>query len=217
MCVLALFRFALGVLLTGMVSSQSWAEPVMIAMVGSRPDMAEIEHAERALSYEEQRNAITLIRVGPRVGVSGKSPFGKDQIEDFQQYDLAAVLGLPLGWRDPLISMKLDTRLHTSAGQLASLGDAALMVTIVPCLTLSSPNEAVSIDVGAGVGLFSRYKFGAQDFGGPAQIVGTIGLGMNLISDFYTGYRFQHFSDAGMYGPTSLGVDIHLFEVNYRF
>jgi hypothetical protein len=65
--------------------------------------------------------------------------------------------------------------------------------------------------------LFSRYKFGAQDFGGPAQIVGTIGLGLNLIADLYTGYRFQHFSDAGAYGPTSLGVDIHMFELNYRF
>jgi hypothetical protein len=113
--------------------------------------------------------------------------------------------------------MRLDMRLHSSAGQLVSLGDTAFMDTVVPCLTLSSPNEAVSMDIGAGAGLFSRYKFGAQDFRGPAQIAGTIGFGMNLISDFYTGYRFQHFSDATMCGPTSLGVDIHLFELNYRF
>ena len=207
----------LSILLTGIGSSLGWAEPVMIAMVGSRPNVAETDGTERGVSYEEQRNAITLIRVGPRVGVSGKSPFGKDQIEDFQQYDLAAVFGLPLGWREPLTGMRLDMRLHSSAGQLVSLGDTALMVTVVPCLTLSSPKETVSMDIGAGAGLFSRYKFGAQDFGGPAQIVGTIGFGMNLISDFYTGYRFQHFSDAAMYGPTSLGVDIHLFELNYRF
>jgi len=217
MRVLFLSCFAVSVLLTVTVSSHSWAEPVMIAMVGSRPNMAEADGTERVVSYEEQRNAITLIRVGPRVGVSGKSPFGKDQIEDFQQYDLAAVFGLPLGWREPLTGMKLDMRLHASAGQLVSLGDTAFMTTVVPCLTLSSPNETVSIDVGAGAGLFTRYKFGAQDFGGPAQIVGTIGLGMNLISDFYTGYRFQHFSDATMYGPSSLGVDIHIFEINYRF
>lgn len=207
----------LSILLTGLGSSLVWAEPMMIAMLGSRPNAAETDGTERGGSYEEKRNAITLIRVGPRVGVSGKSPFGKDQIEDFQQYDLAAVFGLPLGWRDQLTGMRLDMRLHSSAGQLVSLGDTALMVTVVPCLTLSSPNETVSVDIGAGAGLFSRYKFGAQDFGGPAQIVGTIGFGMNLIRDFYTGYRFQHFSDATMYGPTSLGVDIHLFELNYRF
>jgi hypothetical protein len=208
---------ALSILLTGLGSSQGWAEPMMIAMVGSRSHVADTDGTERGVSYEEQRNAITLIRVGPRVGVSGKSPFGKDQIEDFQQYDVAAVLGLPLGWREPLTGMRLDMRLHSSAGQLVSLGDTAFMVTVVPCLTLSTPNEAVSMDIGAGAGLFSRYKFGAQDFGGPAQVVGTIGFGMNLISDFYTGYRFQHFSDATMYGSKSLGVDIHLFELNYRF
>lgn len=213
----ALLFLALSILLTGLGSSPGWAEPMMIAMVGSRSHVADTDVTERGVSYEEQRNAITLIRVGPRVGVSGKSPFGKDQIEDFQQYDVAAVLGLPLGWREPLTGMRLDMRLHSSAGQLVSLGDTAFMVTVVPCLTLSTPNEAISMDVGAGAGLFSRYKFGAQDFGGPAQIVGTIGFGMNLISDFYTGYRFQHFSDATMYGAKSLGVDIHLFELNYRF
>jgi hypothetical protein len=209
--------FAVSVLLTVMGSTQSWAEPVLIAMVGPRPDVVETDGSERVLTYGEQRNSITLIRVGPRVGVSGKSPFGKDQKEDFQQYDLAAVFGLPWGWQEPLTGLKLDMRLHASVGELAAVGNSSVMTTVVPCLTLSSPNEAVSIDIGAGAGLFSRYKFGVQDFGGPAQIVGTIGLGMNLISDFYTGYRFQHFSDATMYGPTSLGVDIHMFELNYRF
>jgi hypothetical protein len=92
---LFLRRFAVSILLTGMGSTQSWAEPVMIAMVGPRPDVVETDGSERVLSYGEQRNSITLIWVGPRVGVSGKSPFGKDQLEDFQQYDVAAVFGLP--------------------------------------------------------------------------------------------------------------------------
>jgi hypothetical protein len=34
---------------------------------------------------------------------------------------------------------------------------------------------------------------------------------------FHAGYRFQHFSDAGIYGSTSLGADMHLFEFGYRF
>ncbi|MDH5670113.1 MAG: hypothetical protein OEY86_19100, partial [Nitrospira sp.] len=97
-----LCRLAVIFLLTGVVSSQSWAEPLVIAMVGPQPDMIRAEGAERVLSYEEGQNSITLIRIGPRVGVSGKSPFGKDQIEDFQQYDLAAVFGLPWGWQEPM-------------------------------------------------------------------------------------------------------------------
>jgi len=31
------------------------------------------------------------------------------------------------------------------------------------------------------------------------------------------GYRFQHFSAAGIYGATSLGVDMHILEIGYRF
>ena len=50
--------------------------------------------------------------------------------------------------------MTLDMRLHASTGQLVSPGDTAFMPTVVPCLTLSTPNETVSVDVGAGAGLF---------------------------------------------------------------
>jgi hypothetical protein len=142
---------------------------------------------------------------------------GREQKEDFQQYDVAALFGLPWGWQERVTGMKLDMRLLTSAGELAAAGDTSLMVTLVPCLALSSPNEAVSIDVGGGTALFSNYKFGVQNFGGPAQIVATAGIGFNLVPGFFAGYRFQHFSDAGTYGPTSLGVDMHMLEINYRF
>jgi hypothetical protein len=166
---------------------------------------------------EEQPRAITLIRVGPRVGLSGKSPFGKDQKEDFRQSDIAAVFGLPWGWQERATGMKLDMRLLTSAGELTAAGDTSLMITMVPCLALSSPDERVSIDVGGGAAYFSNYKFGVQNFGGPTQIVGTAGIGFNLVPGFFAGYRFQHFSDAGTYGPGTLGVDMHMLEVNYRF
>src|SRR2546427_4691096 len=49
--------------------------------------------------------------------------------------------------------------------------------------------------------------FRSQNFGGPAQIVGTSGIGLNLSPGFYAGYRFQHFSAAGIYGHPALGVE----------
>jgi hypothetical protein len=194
------------------VVSHSWAEPMVIVGVGPRVDST----GELPFRQEPIR-PITLIRVGPRVGVSGKSPFGKDQKEDFQQYDIAALFGLPWGWQARDSGMKLDMRLLASAGELTAAQDSSLMVTMVPCLALSTPNDGVSIDVGGGLAFFSNYKFGQQNFGGPAQIVGTAGIGFNLVPGFFTGYRFQHFSDAGTYGPTSLGVDMHILEINYRF
>jgi hypothetical protein len=185
-----------------------------MVIIGSSPQL----DAPREFPFrEEQSRPITLIRIGPRVGVSGKSPIGKDQKEEFQQYDVAALFGLPWGWQERVTRMRLDMRLLTSAGELAAAGDTGLMVTLVPCLALSSPDEMVSIDVGGGAAFFSNYKYGAQNFGGPAQIVGTAGIGFNLSPGFFAGYRFQHFSDAGVYGPTSLGVDMHIVEINYRF
>jgi len=202
----------LNLMLTGMIPSTGWGEPMVIVGVGPRVDL------NTELPFQEdRRHAITLIRVGPRVGLSGKSPFGKDQKEDFQQYDVAAMFGLPWEWQHATSGAKLDLRLLASAGQIAAVNDTGLMMTLVPCLALSSPGGAVSIDVGGGSAFFSNYKFGEQNFGGPVQIVGTAGLGFNFVPGLFTGYRFQHFSDAGTYGPTSLGVDMHILELNYRF
>jgi len=167
--------------------------------------------------HQEQPRGITLLRVGPRVGLSGWAPIGQGQKEDFQQYDVAAMFGLPWGWQHKNSGVKLDSRLLASGGQLAAAQDTSLIIAIVPCLALSSPGEAVSIDVGVGPAFFSNYKFGLQDFGGPIQIVGTAGAGLNIIPGLFAGYRLQHFSDAGMYGPNKTGVNMHLLELNYRF
>src|SRR5262245_2632702 len=202
----------LNLMMSSIIPSYVWGEPMVIVGVGPRVDTTP------EIPFREERlRSITLIRVGPRVGVSGKSPFGKDQKEDFQQYDVAAVFGLPWEWQVTNSGAKLDMRFLTSIGQIAAVQDTGLMVTLVPCLALSSPGGALSIDVGGGSAFFSNYKFGEQNFGGPVQIVGTAGVGFNFVPGLFAGYRFQHFSDAGAYGPTSLGVDMHIVEINYRF
>ena len=68
-----------------------------------------------------------------------------------------------------------------------------------------------------GLAYFSRYKFGVQDFGGPVQFVATMGVRVNPFAHVYTGFRLQHFSDAGLYGSSSLGVDLYILELGYRF
>ena len=66
------------------------------------------------------------------------------------------------------------------------------MAAFVPDLALSGWNGLVSLDVGAGAGFFSRYKFGAQDFGGPVQIVATAGIRVNPFCSAYVWLRVQH-------------------------
>jgi hypothetical protein len=157
-----------------------------------------------------------LLGIGPRYGIGGNSPLGEEQKENFQLYDLAALFRLP--WGLPMTAdWALETRLLTSAGELTAAGTSSLMSTIVPCVALTSYQGKFTVDLGLGGGFFTNHRFGVQDFGGPAQIVGTAGIALSLFTGFQAGYRFQHFSDAGMYGPTSLGVDMHIMDLSYRF
>ena len=84
-------------------------------------------------------------------------------------------------------------------------------------MALSGWNGFVSIDAGIGLAFFGRDQYGTQDFGGPVQLVLTTALQIHPISHAYAGFRFQHFSDAGIYGSDSLGVDLYIIEVGYRF
>ena len=48
------------------------------------------------------------------------------------------------------------------------------------------------------------------------QFVWTFGLNFK-VSTVGLGYHFQHYSDATIYGSDSRGVDLHMFELAYRF
>ena len=161
---------------------------------------------------------MSLLSIGPRIGFGEKIPLmGKEQKYYFHLYDVAAVIKLPWSWPIGERTWSLETRLITSAGLLTAAGESGLMMTVVPELALSGWEGLVTFDAGAGAGFFSNYKFGVQDFGGPVQIVATMGVRVNPFSHAYTGFRVQHFSDAGLYGPSSLGVDMYIVELGYRF
>ena len=63
---------------------------------------------------------------------------------------------------------------------------------------------------------FSRYRFGLQEFGGPFQIPLTAGVGIQVYKQLGLGYRFLHYSDAGLNGAGTTGVDFHMIEFSYR-
>jgi hypothetical protein len=161
---------------------------------------------------------MSLLSIGPRLGFGEKIPLmGKEQKYYFHLYDVAAVIKLPWSWPLGESTLSLETRLITSAGLLTAAGESGLMMTVVPELALSGWEGLVTFDAGAGAGFFSNYKFGAQDFGGPVQIVATMGVRVNPFPHAYTGFRLQHFSDAGLYGSSSLGVDMYIVELGCRF
>ena len=160
----------------------------------------------------------TLLSIGPRYGFSRKDPLlGKRQTANFDLVDVAALFRLPWSWPLGESPWSVETGLITSAGALSAAGDTGFIATVVPRVALSGWNGFASIDVGIGLGLFGRDKYGPQDFGGHVQLVLTTALQIHPISQAFAGFRLQHFSDAGIYGSHSLGVDLYIIEVGYRF
>ncbi len=161
---------------------------------------------------------MALLSIGPRIGFGEKIPLmGKEQQYYFHLYDIAALIKLPWSWPLGESIWSLETRLIASAGLLTGANESGLMMTAVPVLALSGWNGLVTLDTGVGAGFFSNHKFGVQDFGGPVQIVTTAGIRVNPFPHAYTGFRIQHFSDASLYGPSSLGVDMYVIELGYQF
>src|SRR5256885_3979095 len=161
---------------------------------------------------------MALLSIGPRIGFGEKIPLmGKEQQYYFHLTDIAAVIRLPWSRQLGESTWSLETRLIASAGLLTGADESGLMMTAVPDLALNGWGGLVTFDGGVGAGFFSNHKFGMQDFGGPVQIVATMGVRVNPFSHAYTGFRVQHFSDAGLYGSSSLGVDMYIVELGYQF
>ncbi len=159
---------------------------------------------------------LRLLSVGMRARVSGATVLGEVQPEAFQEYDAVASFGLP--WRRYSQSgWGAGTRLMASAGALRGAGETALVVSLIPVLALGSQDGRLTLDLGIGGALLSKHRFGTQDYGGPFQFALTLGAGVPLYERLGLGYRFLHYSDAGMYGSHTIGADFHMIEFTYRF
>ena len=163
-------------------------------------------------SYSED---FRLLSISMRARVSGATMLGEQQPEEFQEYDVAANFGLPWqlysesGWG-------VGTRLMASAGVIHGGGETGLVGSLIPGIAFGSEDARFFLDLGAGFALLSRHKFGTQDFGGPFQFALTVGAGFPLYKQLGLGYRFLHYSDAGVNGGDTIGADFHMIEFSYR-
>jgi len=164
------------------------------------------------LSYSED---LRLQSLSMRARLSEKTILGEDASEDFEEYDVSANFELP--WKRNFTSgWGMGTRLMASAGTLRGAGETALVVSLIPELILESEDGWVTLDLGAGGALFSRHRFGSQDFGRSFQFALTLGVGVPLYKNLWLGYRFLHYSDAGVHGSDTTGADFHMIEFSYR-
>lgn len=159
---------------------------------------------------------LRLLSVGLRAGASGTNVLGDAPPEEFQEYGAAATFGLP--WeRYSESGWGAGTRLMASAGALRGAGETALVVSLIPLLAFGSQDGRFTLDLGIGGALISKQRFGTQDFGGAFQFALTLGVSVPLHERLGVGYRFQHYSDAGIHGSNTTGADLHMIEFSYRF
>jgi len=164
------------------------------------------------LSHSEDLNLLSL---SIRARLTGATVLGDKQPEEFKEYDVAGNFGLP--WeRYSTSGWGMGTRLMASAGIMRGAGKNALVVSLIPELTLGSEDGRFILDLGAGGALLSRHRFGTQDYGGPFQFALTLGVSVPLYKKLGLGYRFLHYSDAGVNGSDTTGADFHMIEFSYR-
>ncbi|MBE0501071.1 MAG: acyloxyacyl hydrolase [Desulfuromonadales bacterium] len=165
---------------------------------------------ESAYAEELRLQSLSL-----RGRISGATLLGEQQPEQFQGYDLAAHFALPWHRYSPA-GWGIGSRLMASAGLLRGAGDTGLVVSLIPGLALGSADGRWALDAGAGVALFSRSRFGTQDFGGPFQFALTLGARFPVYQLIGLSYRFVHYSDAGVNGNNTIGADFHMLEFSWH-
>lgn len=158
-----------------------------------------------------------LQSVGVRLQIGEKSHvIGALQPESFNETDVEAVFSLP--WQRQFESgWEARARLVTHAGVLRGQSDSALVAVAIPTFALGTQSGSFLIDTGLGLAYLSRHRFDLQDFGGLIQFALTLGIEVPLYRHIVAGYRFIHYSDAGFYAPGTIGADMHMVELLYRF
>ncbi len=169
------------------------------------------------VSHGQQPKKFEILSIGVRGGINldpGGIPPGEK--EDFQQFDVFAILGFPGSWEWPR-GWEARYRWYASAGVLKAAGDRGFIATSGPGVTFTKWDWNLSLDFGTGAVFVGDETFGRQDFGGPVQILGNGGISYHFPGNISAGWRFQHFSDAAFYGSNNRGIDVHLLELSYRF
>ena len=158
------------------------------------------------------KEPLSLVAIGARYGTNA----GTDRNGAVDRVDLFGSWRTPDAW-EFTPGWDLGARLNASVGVIRSQGDTGAVGTFVPTLAIGDTGNGFSFELGAGAALFSKWEFGTvEDFGGPLQFILDVGVNFRVYRRLGLGYRYQHWSDAGIYGAKR-GVDMHMLEFSYRY
>lgn len=159
------------------------------------------------------KGPLSLIAVGARYGTNAATnkEGALDRVDVFWSWRTPIAWEFTPGW-------DIGARLNASIGALNGQGETGAIGTFVPTLAIGDTDNVFSFEAGAGAALLSKTKFGTvEDFGGPFQFILDVGVNFRVYKRFGLGYRFQHWSDGGVYGADNRGGEMHMIEFSYRY
>ena len=156
--------------------------------------------------------ADTFLRsVGVRGGLSATATR-----DNAREYEAFAVFGLPWEFRTRS-GWGVATQLDLAAGMLSAERGYGFLTSAGPGFNFGKAGFPLELDLGVNAALLSRDHFGSRDYHGNFQFISHAGLDFRFGSKFGVAYRFQHMSNAGLYGGPNPGLNMHMFGVNWYF
>ncbi len=158
--------------------------------------------------------AVASTALAGEIGVRAGIP-ATDKDEEFEQYEFYYTHDLSWQltvWGD----LTAATYLDTAAGALLTNHESAVIVSVGPILSITTPQLPVSIAIGVSPTFISQDELGVQDFGGQFQFISHAGLFLKAPHDLRVGYRFQHMSNASTREPNP-GLNLHTLTVGMMF
>jgi len=134
----------------------------------------------------------------------------------FHQYEAFAAYGLPLHTRGDS-GWGVTTRANISAGDLHGGGKDAFVGSFGPSVVFDKNGRGFQFEIGGDFVILGRRHFGLQDFGGIGLFQGHGSISYIFRNGLGIQYRAQHTSNAGLYGTTNPGYDLHLVGVSWNF
>ncbi len=149
------------------------------------------------------------------VGFRGGVSEGDVDDEDFQQYELYINYALPWRWQSTG-GWFLNTHLNGTAGALRGAGETGFIGSLGPGIAVGKAGIPVVLAIGVSPTLLSKDHFDDAELGGKFHFTSHLGVFFQLGQRWELGYRFQHMSNAGL-KKTNPGLDMHMFQLGYRF
>lgn len=110
----------------------------------------------------------------------------------------------------------LKSELEITAGNVRAAQDNGFLASAGPAIAVAIPQGWMSLVLGVRGAYLNDYQFGGEDLGGNFSLIEELGVEFRIYLGIKASYRIQHLSNAGIY-DNNPGLDMHIFELRYRF